>query len=65
LSEIYALREAQTELQDKLTEANRNCSTAHISIASIVAEKERLVKENQDLSRLCEEVMAELEARNT
>jgi hypothetical protein len=49
-------------MQTKLDESNENCKAAHLSLGSIVAEKEKLVLENKDLKEVCEELMAMVEA---
>lgn len=52
------------ELEEQLEQAKSNCSAAHMSLATIVASKEKLAKENEELTKICEELMATLETQN-
>uniref|UniRef100_A0A7S2USE7 Uncharacterized protein n=1 Tax=Attheya septentrionalis TaxID=420275 RepID=A0A7S2USE7_9STRA len=49
------------ELTVELAEAKANCTAAHSSLASLVMEKEKMIKENVDLNGVCEELMAMVE----
>eukprot|EP00978_Attheya_sp_CCMP212_P021239 scaffold61838_cov69-Attheya_sp.AAC.2 len=49
------------ELTVELAEAKTNCTAAHSSLASLVMEKEKMIKENVDLNGVCEELMAMVE----
>jgi len=59
---VERLNATQRDMQTKLDESNENCKAAHLSLGSIVAEKEKLVLENKDLKEVCEELMAMVEA---
>ena len=58
------MRAENTELEKRLEEARTNCSSAHMSLASVVAEKERLGRENAEINAVCEELMTMVEVDN-
>jgi len=60
-SEIQQLRAVEDNLLSRVEEANTNCATAHMSLATVVAEKERLTKELEEMKSVCEELMAMIE----
>lgn len=58
-------QEIERELRAKLDEANTNCTQAHMSLATVVHEKEKLEKENKELTSLSEELMGMVERGET
>ena len=63
-SELEASRDMENVLRQKLDEASTNCTQAHMSLATVVNEKEKLEKENKELNSVCEELMMMIEGGN-
>jgi hypothetical protein len=58
---IEKLQAAQRDIQIKLEDANTARHAANVSLAAVLKEKEKLIKENADLNSVCEELMAMVE----
>ena len=55
------MKEVHKELREKLEVASAQYKTAKESVASVVVEKDRLIKDNEEMKSLCEELMAMVE----
>lgn len=62
-TKIEKLQALQRDAQSKLEDANIARNAANLSLAAVVQEKEKLIKENMDLNSVCEELMAMVEGR--
>lgn len=60
-TKIVNMQASLREVEAKLEQANNNCDASHVSLANALAEKEKLLKENQELNAVCEELMAIVE----
>ena len=60
-SEIETLKDSEQILRQKLEEATTNYTQVHMSLATVVREKEKFEKENLELNSVCEELMAMVE----
>lgn len=60
-SEIESLKDSEQILKQKLEEATTNYTQVHMSLATVVSEKNKLEKENLELNSVCEELMAMVE----
>ena len=60
--ELEENKSTEEELRRQLAEAKTTSQSIQSAFASVVSEKEALLKENRDLSAVCEELMAEIEA---
>lgn len=56
-----AVTAKEAEALVQLEQVQNNCTAAHLSLATVVAAKEKLQKENEELNTICEELMATLE----
>ena len=56
-------RAIEIELRKQLEEAKKTSQSIQSTFASLVGEKEKLLKENKDLNAICEELMGELESK--
>ena len=61
-AEIKILRETEQDLRLKLQEAKKQCSAAHNSLAAMAYEKEKLIKENNELNSVCNELVTMIES---
>ena len=59
--ELEESKAIEVELRRKLEEAKITSQSIQSTFAGIITEKERLIKENQELTAVCEELMAETE----
>jgi hypothetical protein len=64
-SKIEKLQVLHRDAQSKLEDANIARNAANLSLAALVQEKEKLIKENLDLNAVCEELMAMVEGVQT
>ena len=62
-TEIADMRERERKLEKEFEKSRVDRDAAHSSLSSIVAEKERLKKENKELNDVCEELMAMVEGQ--
>lgn len=62
-TEITDMRERERQLEKEFEKSRVDRDAAHSSLSSIVAEKERLKKENKELNDVCEELMAMVEGQ--
>jgi len=60
-----SLQEQIQQLQNQLASSQNECTAAHMSLANIVAEKERILVENKELNSVCEELMSIVESHET
>lgn len=59
--ELEAANEAEKEIRHKLDEALSTSRSVQSTLASVVAEKERMIAENVEMKAVCEELMAMVE----
>ena len=59
--ELEAAKEAEKEIRHKLDEALSTSRSVQSTLASVVAEKERMIAENVEMKAVCEELMAMVE----
>jgi len=59
--EIAEMREKEQKLRAQLEEVNKAKEAAHITLDSLMAEKNKLKKENDELQEICNELMVEAE----
>lgn len=55
------MRTVHRDLQDKLEAATSECQSARDRLALVTAEKTRLLKDNEEMKSVCEELMAMVE----
>ena len=60
-AKIEKLQASQRDAKTKLEDANVARNAANVSLATVVKEKDKLIKENTDLNAVCEELMAMVE----
>jgi hypothetical protein len=60
-SKMQDTQAAERSCQVRLEEANLARNAANVSLAQVMMEKEKLVKENIDLASVCEELMSIVE----
>jgi hypothetical protein len=60
-SKIQEIEAAERSCQIRLEEANIARNAANVSLAKVMMENEKLVKENIDLASVCEELMSIVE----
>lgn len=53
----------ESRLRKQLDEAKTTSQSIQSTFASLVGEKEKLLKENKELNAICEELMGELESK--
>jgi len=59
--EIADMREKEQTLRVQLEEVNKAKEAAHITLDSLISEKNKLKKENDELQDICNELMIEAE----
>lgn len=64
-SELESLKEVDKELRSKLSDAEFASRSVEKMLASVVAEKEKLFAENENLKELCEEAMSLAETHHS
>ena len=62
---LNQLEVKEKEITAKLDEAHANARTTHMTLASVVGEKERLIRENEEMKAVCEELMAMVESQQS
>eukprot|EP00545_Synedropsis_sp_CCMP1620_P000153 CAMPEP_0119008762 /NCGR_PEP_ID=MMETSP1176-20130426/3919_1 /TAXON_ID=265551 /ORGANISM="Synedropsis recta cf, Strain CCMP1620" /LENGTH=894 /DNA_ID=CAMNT_0006961159 /DNA_START=189 /DNA_END=2873 /DNA_ORIENTATION=+ len=60
-TKMEKVQATQRDAQTKLEESNAARHATNLSLATLVSEKEKLIKENKDLNAVCEELMAMVE----
>lgn len=60
---VDKIRTENSEIMAKLEEAKSNCASAHMSLATVVTEKQRLSRENAEINAVCEELMSMVEVQ--
>mmetsp|Transcript_35752 Transcript_35752/g.43060 ORF Transcript_35752/g.43060 Transcript_35752/m.43060 type:complete len:514 (-) Transcript_35752:322-1863(-) len=56
-TQLEAFQKREEEMQAQLEQARQECQNAHMGLANVVTEKERILAENRDLQSVCEELM--------
>ena len=59
--ELECSKEAEAAMRKKLDEALTTSRTVQTTLASVVAEKERLLQEHEEMKAVCEELMVMVE----
>jgi hypothetical protein len=65
LSELEKLKQVEQNLRSQLSEAEFASNSVQKMLATVVAEKERVVAENENLKELCEEAMSLAETHSS
>lgn len=60
-AKVEQLKSTNRNLQSKLEDSNAGRNAANVSLATLVSEKEALIKEVADLKAVCEDMMKMIE----